>query len=185
MSVRAIAAALLLAVSRAVLGEDSLVLVGTVTKVTDGDTIRVELNSGPISVRLGNIDAPESNQPGGSKAKSALTELLLHKKVSLEVIEQDRYERLVAVVYLGDENINIWLVKQGHAWAYRQYSRDADYCIYENAARSIGRGLWTDERPVAPWEWRAWKRDQTRTVTDYSGETSGSCVAALRKRAQY
>jgi endonuclease YncB( thermonuclease family) len=44
-------------------------------------------------------------------------------------------------VYLGDENVNAWLVKQGNAWAYRQYSSDADYCIYEQAARSPDRGL--------------------------------------------
>lgn len=166
------------------IGQDNPVLVGTVTKVTDGDTIKVELSSGPSSVRFGNIDAPESNQPRGPEAKAALTELVLRKEVSLDVMEQDRYERLVAVVYLGEENLNARLVKLGHAWAYRQYSSDADYCIYEQAARSIGRGLWAEEGAVAPWEWQAWRRDQTRAVTDYSGETAAKCVAALRKRKQ-
>lgn len=182
MGARAVFAALLLALSFAALSQDSPVLVGKVTKVTDGDTISVELSSGQISVRLGNIDAPELKQPGGLEAKAALTEQLLHQDVALDVTEQDRYERLVAVVYLGEENINIWLVKQGHAWAYRQYSSDPNYCIYENAARSISRGLWAAEEPVAPWEWRARLRDQTRAFTDYRRETTGACVAALRKR---
>lgn len=43
------------------------VLLGTVTKVTDGDTIKVELSSGPITVRLSSIDAPESNQRAAMK----------------------------------------------------------------------------------------------------------------------
>ena len=82
------------------------VLVGTVTRVKDGDTIVVELESGPINVRLGSIDAPERDQPWGVEATTALRPRVQAREVALEVVEQDRYERLVAVVYLGDENLN-------------------------------------------------------------------------------
>src|SRR5688572_6128545 len=82
------------------------VLVGTVTRVKDGDTIVVELESGPINVRLGSIDAPEKDQPWGVEATTALRSRVQAREVALEVVEQDRYERLVAVVYLGDENLN-------------------------------------------------------------------------------
>lgn len=60
-------------------------------------------------------------------------------EVALDVVSQDRYERLVAVVYVGDENINAWMVQQGHAWAYRQYLDDKDYCAWEGSARSTRR----------------------------------------------
>jgi hypothetical protein len=62
-------------------------------------------------------------------------------------------------------------VKQGHAWAYRQYADNADYCIWENAARSIRRGLWATDEWIAPWEWRAWQRDHDAKVTDYRSES--------------
>jgi micrococcal nuclease len=52
-----------------VLAQDSLpVLVGTVTKIVDGDTIDVQLSSGPIRVPLHGIDTPERGQPGAKEA---------------------------------------------------------------------------------------------------------------------
>jgi len=156
-------------------GQDNPVLVGTVTKITDGDTITVKLSSGPITVRFDSIDAPERNQPWGREATAALAELLGGQLVSLDVMSQDRYDRLVAVVYLGDGHVNAWMVEQGHAWAYRQYMSDTDYCRWEDDARRNRRGLWSQasEDWVAPWEWR-----RGAGSTDYSGETVTRCMAA-------
>jgi endonuclease YncB( thermonuclease family) len=159
---------------RGVIAQESPVLVGSVSRVIDGDTIDVQLSSGPITVRLGSIDAPESNQPWGEQATSALRQLVLREEVALEVMSQDRYERLVAVVYLGEHDVNRWMVEQGHAWAYRRYLEDPAYCGLEHQAREGNRGLWRSEKPVAPWEWR---RGAT-PFTDYDGETVASCVAA-------
>ena len=33
----------------------------------------------------------------------------------------DRYHRMVAVLYLGDRDINREVVQEGYAWAYREY----------------------------------------------------------------
>ena len=56
-------------------GPQGPVLVGAVAGVTDGDTIKVVLDSGPITVRLGSIDAPERISPGarrpGRRSRSA------------------------------------------------------------------------------------------------------------------
>ena len=62
---------LLLGASAVVVAQDTPVLTGSVIKVIDGDTITVQLQSGPIKVRLDAIDAPESNQPGGNAATAA------------------------------------------------------------------------------------------------------------------
>lgn len=165
--------------------QDSPVLVGTVTKVVDGDTIDVKLTSGPIRVRFHAIDTPERGQPWGNESTAWLTKLLLGKEVQLEPFEQDRYDRLVATVLLGDLNVNAELVKQGHAWAFRKYMRkreDAYLCQLEYAARTAKRGLWAlpkDQR-AAPWEWR--HHNSTDAFTDYSNETTANCVAAIGKR---
>lgn len=108
-------------------------LAGTVARVVDGDTIDVQLASGPIRVRLHGIDTPESGQPWGREAKAALTALVLDHKVELEPFEQDRYDRMIARVFVADREVNGALIEQGHAWAYRRYMTkdDTAYCRLE------------------------------------------------------
>lgn len=174
---------LLLTTAAVSVAQDQPLLVGSVIKVTDGDTIKVQLSSGPITVRLDSIDTPESNQLWGPEAKAALARLVDGRKVALEVITQDRYERLVAAVYVGDLNVNEQLVKDGHAWAYRRYLKDRNYCVWEHAARTLKRGLWS--QPTGDWiypsEWRRWRRDRTAAVHDFSRETVATCMAAIGK----
>ena len=155
-------------------------LPGTVVGVIDGDTVDVRLQSGMIRVRLHAVDAPERDQPHGAAAKQALSTLVYGKDVSVQPIEQDRYDRLVARLWLGDMDVNAEMVKQGAAWVYRHYADDPAYCAYERAARDLKRGLWglpRDQR-AAPWEWRKRKTLENR-FTDYGGETVGDCIASL------
>ena len=168
----------------AMVESENPVLVGRVTRVLDGDTIAVALSSGPVTVRLGSVDAPEKKQPWGNEARAALTRKLGDREVELDVVSQDQYDRLVAVVGLDGENINAWLVRQGHTWAYRQYTKDRNYCVWEAEARSAHRGLWAlpAAQWYAPWEFRAMKRKRAGGFTDYSNETLAQCVAALHKK---
>ena len=114
------------------------VLTGTVTKVVDADTIDVQLTSGPIRIRLYGIDAPERSQPWGSEATEFLSGKILNQTVELEPLQQDRYERMIAIVHKGDVNVNTELVRLGHAWAFRKYLKraDTDYCNFEAEART-------------------------------------------------
>jgi endonuclease YncB( thermonuclease family) len=164
----------------------SPVLVGTVMQVLDGDTVIVQLESGPIRVRLGSIDAPEQTQPWGIEAKDALARKLGHQRVMLDVATQDQYERVVAVMTLGTENVNQWMVEEGHAWAYRNYLRDQRYCALEGDARAERRGLWGMPAPAqnAPWEWRAVARGRAEGFTDHSKDSFEDCVAAMRRPAR-
>jgi endonuclease YncB( thermonuclease family) len=155
------------------------VLSGKVTRVGDGDTIQVTLQTGRMKVRLASIDAPERGQPGGREATAALAARVKGRQVALEVVEQkDGYDRMVAVVWLGDENVNEWLVRQGYAWAYRgRYLHDRQYCVVERAAREAGLGLWSRaERNYAPWEWRRVRPGQDDRLKDYERETVEECA---------
>ena len=161
--------------------ERSPVLVGTVVHVVDGDTIKVQLTSGPITVRLHSIDTPEHDQPWGREATRALASRVQGRQVSLYVVAQDSYERLVADVLLGDESVNAWMVKQGDAWAYRHYLEDRKYCTWEGEARAARRGLWSEPPDTwrAPWQWRAAERGEKVAYTDFSHATVAQCVAAM------
>jgi endonuclease YncB( thermonuclease family) len=159
-------------------------LAGRVLRVIDGDSLQVQLSSGPMEVRLHAVDTPEYNQPGGREAARALGQRLPRgTAVFIEPVEQDRYARMVAVVYLGDENVNLWLVAQGHAWVYRQYTSERDYCVLEDEARTARRGLWSRPAPdwVAPWDWRRRQRDGSFNPPARAAETLATCLQALRR----
>ena len=71
---------------------------------------------------------------------------------------QDRYQRTLGRVYRGDLDVNAEQVRQGMAWVYRQYSKDASLYQIEAEAKEQKRGLWRDPAPVPPWEWRKDRR---------------------------
>ena len=126
-----------------------------VVGISDGDTLTCLKERTQIKVRLLHIDAPESSQPFGNKAKQALSNLAFKKQVTLQSTGYDKYGRVLAVVYDRNVNINLKLVEQGMAWAYRQTQP-----IYEQTqeqARSRRIGLWNDARPIEPTEWRKTK----------------------------
>jgi endonuclease YncB( thermonuclease family) len=163
-------------------------LVATVTRVNDGDSIEVKLDSGAGRVRLSAIDTPEHDQPHGDRASAALKALLpIGATVQLDVVTQDNFRRIVAVVWLvsGSERVNVneKMLRDGHAWAYRRYARDARFCDLEAEARAAKRGLWA--QPVSDWvyppEWRFLENGEIRALPTPSVETRETCVAVLKK----
>jgi micrococcal nuclease len=156
------------------------VLPGRVVGVVDGDTVDVRLASGMVRVRLHAIDAPERNQPRGAASKAVLSKLAYGKDVGVEPIEQDRYDRLVARLWLDEKDLNAEMVRRGEAWVYRRYAGDPAYCAYEKGARDLRRGLWSlpPGQAVAPWEWRK-RKSVGEGYTDYSRQTVAECIATL------
>lgn len=136
--------------------------IGRVTRVFDGDTIQVRINGDDIRVRLHGIDSPEKEQDYGRIASNRLRRLIAGEDVGLEIKDTDDYGRTVAVVYKDGVNVNLEMVRLGHAWWYRRYARfDGKLRRAEREAREARRGLWSDEDPQAPWEWRR-SNDQRR-----------------------
>jgi len=173
-------------------GDSNLVLAGKVTRVIDGDSVQVALDSGLVEVRLHGVDAPEKKQPFGREAWQALQTLIGGRQVELLPVAQDRYERQVAVVLLDGASAGEELLAQGHAWAYRQYlgqlPGDERYCALEARARAARSGLWSQPavRWVPPWIYRQRSRAAPGTLLpagDYSAETEADCQAAIGVRA--
>lgn len=122
--------------------------------IVDGDTVDVLVNNSPLRLRLNGIDTPERGQPFGEKAKSELSKLIGGKFVQYIVRDTDRYNRSIADIYIGDQYVNLWLVQQGLAWHYVAYSDDPQLAAAEESAKAAKRGLFSDSRRVAPWNWR-------------------------------
>ena len=82
--------ALLFVASSVAMADDSPVLVGYVTKVIDGDTLDIQLDSGPIRIRLHGIDAPEKAQAFGTRSKQSLSALCFNKTAKVDDNGTDR-----------------------------------------------------------------------------------------------
>lgn len=65
------------------------------SKSWTGDTLHVQLESGPIRVRLYAVDAPEKAQAHGKEAAAALSTPVSGKRLEVEPFQRDRYKRLV------------------------------------------------------------------------------------------
>ena len=129
-------------------------------RIVDGDTLDI----GGVQVRLHGIDAPESRQSCvadgrrwacGERATRALSGRIGGRTVACEERDRDRYGRTVAVCRAAGEDLNVWMVREGWALAYRRYSMA--YVAEETAARSARRGIWRGDF-VAPWDWRRGER---------------------------
>lgn len=127
---------------------------GKVIHISDGDTLKILVNNTPFKIRLSDIDAPEKGQHYGNKAKQALGNLVFGQRVMVVQGSTDSSGRIVGRVYLGNLDVNAWMVEQGHAWVDRKYSKDLTLYKLENKAKAARRGLWGSDLRVPPWEWR-------------------------------
>lgn len=132
----------------------------TVVSVTDGDTLKVDINGTTETLRLIGIDTPETVDPRkpvqcfGEEASKKAKETLAGKKVSLEADatqgERDKYQRLLRYVYLEDGiSFNKWMIEEGYAHEYtyqsNPYKYQASFQEAERQAREGKRGLWSDD----------------------------------------
>ncbi|MBM4070790.1 MAG: nuclease [Planctomycetes bacterium] len=132
---------------------------GKVVGISDGDTITVLLDKQQHKIRLEGIDAPESGQAFGTKAKQVLSDKIFGKEVKVVWSSRDKYKRILGHVYLDDKWINKELVEEGFAWHYVKYSNDKDLAKAEKDAKEGKKGLWADPSPIPPWDFRKGKAD--------------------------
>jgi endonuclease YncB( thermonuclease family) len=143
-------------------------LSGRVVGVTDGDTVRILVDKTTLNVRLEGIDAPESGQPFGSRARHALSAMVFGQIVIVQKTGEDRFQRTLGVVFKDDVSINAAMIEDGFAWHYTEYSKDRQLAELERKARMEKQGLWSDPNPVAPWDYRRLKR--THSASKGTGE---------------
>ena len=136
-------------------------ITGKVIGVMDGDTIEVlDATKTPRRIRLEGIDAPEKAQPFGARSKQHLSDQVFGKQVEVLSNKTDKYGRTVGKVMIGGKDANLEQVRSGFAWHYKEYQKEqsaSDRLAYTDAeafARNMRFGLWSDPKPMPPWEWR-------------------------------
>ncbi|MCL2260762.1 MAG: thermonuclease family protein [Fibromonadales bacterium] len=138
---------------------------GIAQDVHDGDTFKLKVAGQIIKIRMYGVDAPEKNQTYGEEAGKALRNLIEGKEVRLQITDKDRYGRTVGEPWLGDSlNVSLWMIKNGHAWWYKSYSKKRiDFKEAEEEAKVKKLGLWADDKPTAPWEFRKKKNGKKKS----------------------
>ncbi len=141
-----------------------------VVGVTDGDTITCLTDQKErVKVRLYQIDAPESGQAYGQKAKQALSDMVYNRSIIVENMGLDKYKRTLGIIHgkalskcpfwaickpTVYEIANFEMIKQGYAWYYPFTKKNPEYQQAEQEAKAAKRGLWADEQAMPPWEYR-------------------------------
>ena len=146
-------------------------LQGKIMQVKDGDTVVVSPEEGGqfFTCRLYGIDTPEIThtrfgkvgQPYAQEATKALKGLILGQIVEVKTTGDITHDREVCLIKRKGKDINLEMVKQGYAWAYVKHLKrpyTSEYVEAENDARTKRLGLWKDNNPMPPWEFRKMQR---------------------------
>jgi micrococcal nuclease len=132
-------------------------LTAKVVAIKDGDTVVVldSLNN-QTTLRLSEVDTPEKSQAFGTKAKQFTSDQIYLKTIKYVVTDTDRYGRSIAMIYYDVDNkyLSAEIIKAGMGWHYKRYSTSKELALFEVNARKYKIGLWIDNNPIAPWEFR-------------------------------
>jgi endonuclease YncB( thermonuclease family) len=131
------------------------VLAGRVVSVTDGDTLDVlDADKATHRIRLHGIDAPERAQPFSRRSRQHLADAVFGRDVEVSILGRDKYGRVIGVVSVEGRDVSLSLLEAGLAWHYVKYDQSEAYAEAESAAKQARRGLWLDNKPIPPWDWR-------------------------------
>jgi len=144
----------LIAIFGTLLALSAPALAHQVIGIADGDTLTLLVDRKPVKIRLADIDAPEKKQAFGQAAKQSLSALCWGQDATYAVRNTDRYGRTVARVTCAGVDVNRAQVERGMAWVYTQYNADPSLPAVQAAAKLARRGLWANQAPVPPWEFR-------------------------------
>lgn len=113
-----------------------------VIRVKDGDTYVFKDNTKEFTVRLKNVDAPESKQQFGFLSGIYVSQLILGKVVQYESTGTDIYKRVLADVWIDNKRLDSILIRNGWAWQYVQYSNDILLKQCMQLAIDEKKGIW-------------------------------------------
>lgn len=131
---------------------------GKVVKIKDGDTVvLLDSDNNQITLRLAEVDCPESKQAFGKKAKEFTSNEVGNKVVSYKIISTDRYGRYIAKIFYDNKYLSEEIIKNGYGWHYKKYSKSKKLSDLEINAKKNKLGLWADKAPVEPYMFRKMK----------------------------
>lgn len=159
-----------------------------VNRVIDGDTLNISIDGKEETVRLLLVDTPETVhptkpvEPYGPEASSYMKELLIGKKVNLEldVGERDKYGRLLAYIYIEEKMVNKLLLEKGLARVAYVFEPNTKYVdeFYEiqKQAQNKAIGIWSIENYATDEGFNSNEEQNSYTVEDELAAHSVECT---------
>jgi endonuclease YncB( thermonuclease family) len=145
-------------------------LTGRVVGIADGDTLTLlDATNTQHKIRLAGIDSPEKSQPFGQVCKKSLSDLAYDHVATVETTKLDRYGRAIGKVWVDSQDVNLEQIRRGCGWHYKKYQNEQSlddrlsYNSAEESARANRVGLWADNNPVPPWDFRKARRNSPLT----------------------
>jgi micrococcal nuclease len=135
-------------------------------KVTDGDSLELELKDKETRIRLIGIDAPEMGQkPFGDQAKNNLKKIIDTSNAAQVCCKEgkeplDRYGRTLAYCWAGKVFLNAQMVSDGQATSYFVGHKNSQYknqfLALQGSAEENNLGIYNADNPLpeAPSSWR-------------------------------
>jgi len=140
---------------------------GRVVGIADGDTLTLlDASKTQHKIRLAGIDSPEKSQPFGQHCKKSLSDLAYDRVATVKSSKLDRYGRVIGKVLIDDRDVNLEQIRRGCGWHYKKYQNEQSlddrlsYNSAEESARASKIGLWADNNPIPPWDFRKAKLKQ-------------------------
>ena len=136
-----------------------LQLPGRVLRVIDGDSLVLDVRGSQYQVELAGIDAPELDQPWGPVAAERLYTLLTGAFIVVDAAGTVGYQPVIGSVVFSGRDVALGQLYDGLAWSTsgagpQSPHANNTYADAQAQARAARRGLWSDEHPIPPWEWR-------------------------------
>jgi len=148
-----------------------------VVEAIDGDTIKFRHKDGGKAGKeaihcLRGAAAPHLDQPFGKQAHDRLKELAVAgKEITGSGPVGRPYKKFNAVRFRNEKgNLAVMMVSEGLAWVIESELDDKHakpgspkkliaegeaLLKAQEEARKAKRGLWADEKPIAPWDWKS------------------------------
>lgn len=140
-----------------------------ITFVPDGDTA---YGKDGLKCRIDSADAPETahnGKPGqtyGAEAGKTLRDMVLNKEVTVRITKPttiqpgekpskaNNYGRDLCQIEIEGKNVSTEMIRSGAAWLYEHFNNDPRLKAVQADAAKNKRGLWANENPIPPWEFR-------------------------------
>ena len=137
----------------------STALLCLVVAIHDGDTLSARCGAPGAwrqeRVRIAVVDAPESRQAFGQRARQNLAGLCFRQQAQLYRLGHDHYGRTLAHVRCQGQDAATAQVRAGLAWVYTPHAkRYPQLAALQQSARASRQALWAQKRPLAPWDYR-------------------------------
>lgn len=154
---------------------------GKVVSIPDGNTIVVLSKDEPMTLRIAYIDAPEKGQAFSAPSRQSLAKLCLGKDAVYKMVNSNDSVHAIAAVTCDGVDVGRAQLERGMAWAAIKQKAGTDLIALEAGARQTRRGLWADEKPVPPWEFR---RPLRRTKASLASR-SDEAICFVDRRGEY